>query len=154
MHRKQKQHPWAKAFLIIGSVLVIAALGFGGLIYVNSGDPTDTEPVSFTGTTWVGNVNTSTFSATILENDIEILWKNEESSALYWKGTFPTPLNAHLGDMFTVTSVGNTEAMSNSLLGSQDETKVFTYENRTLNFQMTVMGVTTTVHLEKQNLGV
>jgi len=153
MHRK-KTRPWAKAFLWIGSALVVSAMILGGLIYVNAGDPTDTEPLSFTGTTWVGKVNASTFSATILENDIEITWKNEESSALYWKGTFPTPLNAHLGDMFTVKSVGNTEAMGQSLLGSQDEFKVFTYENRLLKFQMTVMGVTQTVSLEKQNLGV
>jgi hypothetical protein len=152
MHRKQ--HPWAKAFVIIGSVLVIAALFLGGLIYVNSGDPTDTEALNLTGTTWVAEANATTFSATILENDIEILWRNDASSALYWKGTFPTPVNAHLGDTFSVLSVGNKEAMEQSLLGSLDDTKTFVYENRKFSFKMTVAGVTTTVYLEKQNLGV
>lgn len=146
---------WAKMFLVIGTVLVIAATGFGALIYVNAGDPSDVESLTFTGTTWQGKMNDAIFVATILENDIEVQWNDgADTNALYWKGTFTTPVSTHLGDMFVVTSVGDTKAMSNSLLGSQDSTKDFLYEDRKLSFKMTVLGVTQTIHLEKQNPGV
>lgn len=146
-------HKLSKIFLVVGSALVLAALTFGFLVYVNAGDPTDTDPVHFDGT-WSAQVNASTFVATIANDTIEIQWQNNDSSGLYWKGSFPRPLNASKGGSFDVLSIGDTAAMQESLLGSGDTTKTFTYENRTLNFQMTVLGVTQTVHLEKKDLGV
>lgn len=145
------RHSLGKIFIAVGSFLVLAAAGVLIALYAYSGNPSDTNPVSLTGA-WKGELNESSFVATITDNQIEIQWKTDpDTIGLYWKGTFATPVNAHAGDMFTVTSAGDVEAMSNSLLGSTHTSKVFTYDHRELTFEFTIMKVNTTVHLQRQN---
>jgi hypothetical protein len=140
-----------KKLVAVGSFLVLAAVGVLIAIYATSGDAKAVDPVSFTGA-WTAQINESTFVATITGDGIEIQWnQGDDISALYWKGTFPAPLNVHKGDLFNVTSAGDTAAMADSMLASQNATKMFTYDNGTLSFELTVMGVKQTVHLKHQN---
>jgi hypothetical protein len=142
---------FGKLFLGVGSFLTLVALGVLIVVFATSGNPKDVNPVSFTGA-WTAQVNESTFVATITDDGIEIQWnQGDDTSALYWKGTFPVPLNAHNGDLFDVTSVGDVDAMSKSLLASQHTTKVFTYKDGQLDFVLTVTGVNQTIHLERSS---
>lgn len=136
-------------WLTVGAI-VAAVVIFGAIIASKAvaGDPHATDPLETTGA-WHAKVNDAHFVATITGDGIEIHLVTENSDGLYWKGTFPVPPTAHQGDMFTVVSVGDTEAMQASLYGSQDESKAFEYKDHKINFKMTMMGVETFVHLEK-----
>jgi hypothetical protein len=96
---------------------------------------------------WAADMNSSTMLATVTDDGIEIQWANGDDSALYWKGTFSVPKDA--GSKFQVISQADRPTMSGSMLASQDETKTFVYENNTINFSVTVIGVTTKVHLHR-----
>lgn len=96
---------------------------------------------------WTADLKSSTMIATITDDGIEIQWANEDTSALYWKGTFAVPRPA--GDKFTIISQADRSAMDGSMLASQDSSKTFVYENRTINFSLTAIGVTTKVHLSR-----
>jgi hypothetical protein len=144
----------SKVLIGVGAFLVVLALSFGALIYATAGNASDTDPLTLNGP-WQDQVNSATFVATITGDSIEIQWTDgDDTSGLYWKGSFPTPPNMTVGSEFVVESIGDTEAMEASLLGSQNKTKVFTYDNGELSFTMTVAGVSTIVRLEKQDLGV
>lgn len=143
-----------KLFITLGSVIALLAAAFGIFVYSMSGNPSDTNPLSFNGP-WSAQVNSTSFMTTITGDDIEIQWvEGDDTSGLYWKGTFPVPASMTQGSEFDIKSTGDVSAMSASLFGSQDDQKTFTYKNGKLNFKMTVAGVTTIVHLERQELGV
>lgn len=93
---------------------------------------------------------TSYQTATIAGDVITVNWVNEAESttALYWIGTYEAPTEAT--DTFTWTSVGDVEKMDPALLASGDESKVFTYEDGTLKYELTAMSVTMTVEMAKQ----
>ncbi|QGN58859.1 hypothetical protein [Nostocoides sp. HKS02] len=80
--------------------------------------------------------------AVIAENSVEIHIVDKDTSSLYWKGTFPTGSD-------TVTSVADKEALSSSMLGSQDAEKVFTIKDNEITFKMSMLGTTKTIHLKK-----
>lgn len=134
------------------TLMVIMALAVTGVIATTavllSSGPNNEAPMSFNGA-WSANINDSKMHAIITGGTIEINWVNNDVQALYWKGTFPTPLNAKVGDTFDILSTGDTDTMGTSLMASQDTTKMFTYKDHKLHFKLTVMGVQTTVHLEK-----
>lgn len=101
---------------------------------------------SFTGA-WATDANPDLeMQATITGNSIKILWvtPSQDTKALYWKGTFPT------SNPERIVSKADVEALSGSILGSQDKTKVFTYDGAELSFDFTVMGTTKTMHLRKE----
>jgi hypothetical protein len=135
--------------LAAASIVVIALL----LASAASGNPHDTDQVTFSGP-WQAKLNDATLNAVISGDGIEIHWVTSQTDAIYWKGTFPVPEHVTHGSVLTITSVGDTAAMENSLLASQNKTKDFTFDNGKLTFKMTVMGVTQTVALEQQNPGV
>ena len=134
----------------MGSFLVLAATGVLIAAFAMSGGKpaASAPPPTFNGS-WKAQVNDATFVAIITGDGIEIMWNTDtDTQGLYWKGSFPVPLTN--GDVLTITSTGDTDTMSNSLLASQDAIKVFTYQNGTLDFKLTVAGVTTTVHLKQE----
>ena len=90
--------------------------------------------------------DSSKISAVIKDGDIRINLESTDSSALFWKGTFP---KASQGPTKFV-SQADVKALSESLLGSSDKKKTFTYEDGVLTFDLSMMGVTRHVHLEKQ----
>lgn len=80
--------------------------------------------------------------AVIADNSIEINIVGDDTRSLYWKGTFPA------GDE-SVKSMADTDALSSSMLGSQDAEKVFTVKDDQIDFEMSIAGTTKTVHLQK-----
>lgn len=83
--------------------------------------------------------------AHISNNQIQIDMVADGSSALYWKGTLPSSVSSGS----TVISVGDTAAMEDSLLGSQYASKKFVYKDGKLTFPFSILGMTSTVKLEK-----
>jgi len=81
--------------------------------------------------------------ATITTNHIEIQMGNEGGSALYWVGTFPQGSDH-------IVSVADKKALEGAILGSVDDTKLFTYNGHRIMFQQSLMGVTRTLHLKKE----
>lgn len=105
------------------------------------------EPVDLTGS-WVTTDDASVvMTAAVSNGEIEIVWVDEAESisALYWVGTVPDEVTS--GDIFV--SEADRNALDTSLLGSQSETKAFTYADGTLSYDLTVMGVTQTITLER-----
>jgi hypothetical protein len=100
--------------------------------------PVKEAPVSLNGE-WVDEI----FVAVISNDSIVINIVDEETSSLYWKGTF----SAEGKD---VTSVADRDALDASMLGSQDDEKVFTIKDDTISFDFTMMGTTKAVHLKQR----
>ena len=90
----------------------------------------------------VGTWKADGFEAVIADNSIEVNIVDQDTSSLYWKGTFPAGSE-------TVTSEADTEALSESMLGSQDATKTFTVKDNEISFKITIMGTSKVVHLKK-----
>lgn len=95
------------------------------------------------------NSDTMYQMAVISGNTIEIYWINtaEESRSLYWSGSFEIPENP--GERFAWTSQNDTSKTNTALLASSDVAKVFTYENGQIFYEVSAMGTTATVRLEK-----
>jgi hypothetical protein len=127
------------ALLIVPLVLAMTAC---------SGAATKVTPADLNGAWASADANGTTFEAAISDNLIEINLASSGTKALYWKGTLP--LGSDSTADFTVTSAADTDALSGSILGSQDPTKTFTYSAGKLKFDFSAMGVTKTVELSKR----
>ncbi|UOE44161.1 hypothetical protein [Agromyces larvae] len=88
-------------------------------------------------------------SATITADTIEVFWVSDggNTKALYWSGTFETPT---VSGPFSWDSQNDTEKTSGALLASGDPTKTFSFDNDTISYEVTALGVTTTVELKRQ----
>lgn len=86
-------------------------------------------------------------TASITENTITVNWVSSDSSYLYWAGTFVAPQTAD--EPYSWDSENDTEQTSTALLASGDDTKTFTYENNQISYEVSAMGSTQTVILEK-----
>lgn len=88
--------------------------------------------------------------ATIEGDTITVNWisNNGDTKSLYWVGTFEAPATTA---KTTITSQGDTEQMSTAMMASSSETKDFTYEDEELSYELTALGTTTTVRMEKQD---
>lgn len=110
------------------------------------------EPLDLTGEWKQTNSNSADAwqAATITADRIEIDWVNETESttAIYWAGTYVPP--AEDTESYSWESQADAAALENALLASQDSTKAFTYENGVLSYELTAMGVTMTVQMERQ----
>ena len=86
-------------------------------------------------------------AATITADTIEVYWVSDggDTKALYWAGTYTAPTTAD--EPYAWDSQNDTEKTSASLLASGDDTKTFTYEDGEISYELTALGVTTTVHL-------
>lgn len=83
--------------------------------------------------------------ATISDGVIEIFFVSPDTKSLYWSGTAETPD----ADPFTWDSVADHEKTDASIMGSMDDTKTFTYDGGELSFDVSMMGTTMTVRMEK-----
>jgi len=84
-------------------------------------------------------------SATVTNGVLSIMWVDDSMRGLYWEGTVPATVMA--GDIFV--SEADVEALRVSIVGSLDETKEFTYADNRLSYDLSIMGVTQTLYLEK-----
>lgn len=94
-----------------------------------------------------GNWSEPRFEASIVNNNIEMKFVTDESTYMYWIGSFPADT---LKDGETVLSQGDMDAMENTITGTEDKTATFTYEDGTLDFEFIFMGEVKTIHLEKE----
>lgn len=106
---------------------------------------TNSPESDFEGTwTVVDNSNGIDLVATIEGEEIEIDWLlDDNQSALYWKGSFPTDKDAEL------LSHADTKALDDSVMGSGDESKLFRFEENELRFELTALGHTQTIRMHK-----
>jgi c-di-AMP phosphodiesterase-like protein len=126
--------------LAVIAVLIIAALSITAC-----GSSTPAKPKTLNGTwTTVDKNEDGTFTAVINKDRIAVVLGDDDSSSIYWVGSFPKMTSDK------VVSEGNTEVMDASIFGSGDKTKVFSYKGGQLAFKFTMMGTTTTVHLKKK----
>ena len=149
--------------IIIGAVIAIVAFAVLGSFASGKPDPklaalpeatssqttaptTQKADSGFDGKWKYEDASGQEFRATIAGNKITVVWQMDASTkGLYWVGTFPTDDTDG-----TIVSKADRNALSKSIVGSQDETKTFTAEDGNLLFDFGAMGVTKTVTLEKQ----
>lgn len=108
------------------------------------------EPLNLSGT-WVqiNSESEDSYQQAVIEDDyMTINWVNPDSEALYWAGTFVAPTEP--GDSYAWSSENDTEKTGTALLASSDATKDFTYANGRISYELTAMGVTMTVEMERQ----
>lgn len=110
------------------------------------------EPLNLTGEWKQTNSNSadSYQAATITDSTITIDWVNEADagSALYWAGTYEPPTEDTT--QHTWDSVNDKTQTDTALMASGDDTKTFTYSDGVLSYELTAMGVTMTVEMERQ----
>ena len=138
-----------KAFALILALSLLIALPACGSS--PAGYDTPPEPPDLTGE-WKqvdGNSEDTWQSATITADYIEVYWvsDNGDTKSLYWAGSFTAPTSAD--EPYTWESANDTEKTSMALLASTAESKTFTYENGQIVYEVTALGTTTTVRLEK-----
>ncbi|WP_091229667.1 hypothetical protein [Microbacterium sp. 3J1] len=148
------------------TIALLALLGLGTASCSAPGASTDTktesqsaapeeveeapEPVDLTGEWKQTNSNTpdSFQSATITADTIEVSWNATDSKSLYWAGTVTVPEDG--STTFTFDSANDTTKTDSAMLASSDPTKTFTYADGELSYEVTALGTTMTVRLEKQ----
>ncbi len=88
--------------------------------------------------------------ATISGDTIEVYFfdKASDTKSLYWAGSFTAPKTAD--EPYTWNSENDTSKTENALLASGDETKTFTYKDNQISYDVSAMGTTQTVKLEKE----
>jgi hypothetical protein len=83
--------------------------------------------------------------ATVSDNQIVIDFVMQNRRSLYWKGTLPSAIRRGV----SVISVADKQALAEALLGSEHATKTFKLVDNKLQFDLSIMGTTTTVKLSK-----
>ena len=96
---------------------------------------------------WNGTWKAEGFSAVIKDKVITISIVSPDTTSLYWQGTWDSSKQAK--DGAEVVSIADVEALSMSMLGSQDETKAFAFSDDELKFSMSMMGTTKTIRLKR-----
>lgn len=139
------------------AVALLTGCSGGSSGTVSSDAPAETEappaePLDLSGEWKQTNSNDpdSYQQATISGDTISVDWINdaESTTAIYWIGSYESPTEDV--DSYSWTSAGDIAAMENAILASQSETKDFAYEDGTLTYELTAMGVTMIVEMEKQ----
>lgn len=87
--------------------------------------------------------------ATINGDTIEIYWVSDsgDTKSLYWVGSFIAPSTAD--EPYKWDSKNDHNKTQSAVLASSDDTKTMTYQNGVLSYEVSAMGTTTTVKLEK-----
>lgn len=110
------------------------------------------QPLDLTGE-WKqinSNAEDSYQVATIGDGSITVEWVGDggDTKSLYWAGTYTAPTEAT--DSYTWESQNDTTQTANAMMASGDETKMFAYENDELSYELTALGTTMTVKMERQ----
>jgi hypothetical protein len=131
----RKKPVMKKLMSLLAVVLVALSLS---ACQSTSSAPIKEAPVSLNGSWKADGVE-----AVISTDSIKInLVSSDGAKSLYWKGTFPSGTDK-------ITSVGDREALDITILGSPDKTKVFNVDGNKITFEISMMGTTKTVRLEK-----
>jgi hypothetical protein len=103
-----------------------------------SSTPTKEAPVSYDGT-W----KTEGAEAIVAGDSIEVYILGDDTKSLFWKGTFPAPVNK------VVTSVGDRDALDMSMMGSSETEKPFKVSKDKIEFDFSMMGTTKHVTVKR-----
>ena len=127
----------------------------------NSNAPTSEQPTQAAAATeeakldlngeWIqSDADSSTVqTATIANKSIEIYWLSEDDTkALYWAGSVADPEKNT--NNYEWDSVNDKSKTDGALLASPDDTKHFEYKDGKISYEVSAMGVTKKVTLEKQ----
>lgn len=148
--RKPERKPIPKRLFILITVAILAvALIAAGIIYVPR--LLSTASPSWSASDLLGNwaettTNESVMKATVTQNTIEIYWSSDDTSALYWKGSFPVPEGSQAEK--TVISTASPENAT-ALMASSDPSKTFTVRRDAIIYDVSALGVTTRVTLKR-----
>lgn len=87
--------------------------------------------------------------ATITASTIEIYWVSDggNTTSLYWAGTYTPPTEE---GSFVWTSTNDTSKTDGALLASGDATKDFSFDGSQISYEVSALGTTTTVKLERK----
>jgi len=108
------------------------------------------EPTDLTGT-WKSEDNDGSYQeAVISDGYIEINWVSDggNTKSLYWAGSYTAP--SEYVEEYSWTSTNDQEKTSSALLASSDETKEFSYKDGKISYEVSALGSTTTMFLEKE----
>ncbi|WP_040167701.1 hypothetical protein [Microbacterium gorillae] len=113
--------------------------------------PTPTpEPLTLVGE-WksTNTAEDSWQAASITADTITIDWVSDGggTKALYWAGTYVPPTEAT--DAHTWESANDVSQTEHAILASSDPTKTFTYADGVLSYEVTALGVTKTITMER-----
>lgn len=113
----------------------------------------DAEIPDLTGDWEQSNKNSETdyLIATIEGDVITISWywiddEGEVGTSIYWVGTFEAP---ETGGSYSWESEIDRDATDNEPMAATSSSKTFTYEDGVLSFDVTLLGVTTSVEMER-----
>lgn len=101
--------------------------------------------------TWQSENNDGSYQEAVISGDtIEINWITDDgkTKSIYWIGTYTAP--TEIVDTYEWTSERDKEKTDSALLASTDDTKVISYSNGKLSYEVSAMGTTTTLELTKQ----
>ena len=112
-------------------------------------DPAPPAPMDLTGS-WKqvdGNDPANYQFAMIEDGAISVYWAFDDgTTALYWAGSYAQP--AASGDSYTWTSDNDTNRTGAAILASTADSKVFSYKDGRIHYEVSAMGASTTVQLE------
>lgn len=136
---------WRAAALAAALCLTLAGCG-------NSPSSADSSavPPDLTGE-WVqaDSEDTATYqTATITDDSITVRWVSDDTTALYWAGSFVPPTT--VDEPYSWDSVRDTQTDEDAVLPPTEDSKTFTYEAGYLSYTVSAMGVSTTIYLEQQ----
>lgn len=141
-----------KCIGIMSAVLLVSMLAACGGSTGNAAKQETPTPPDLTGEWKQTNSNSEDAwqSAEIADDTIEVYWvsDNGETKALYWAGTYTAPTTAD--EPYTWQSQNDKDKTGTALLASGDDEKKFSYAVGVLSYEVSAMGVTQTVELEKE----
>lgn len=154
---------WMRKLVVMGCAGVMAvglagcASGDGGNAQTDSGSNAPAvqeeqkQPLDLSGE-WKqvnSNAEDSYQVATIGDGSITVEWVGDggDTKSLYWAGTYVAPTEAT--DSYTWESQNDTEQTASAMMASGDETKTFSYENGQLSYELTALGTTMTVKMDR-----
>lgn len=137
------------ASIFLAGVMALSLVACGG---GSAGTAESKTPPDLTGEWKQSNSDSadSYQSASISGEIIEIYWVSDagKTKALYWAGSFAAPVDTV--EPYTWESKNDKSQTETALLASGDDTKAFTYQNGKISYEVSAMGITKTVELEKQ----
>lgn len=129
------------------AILIVAAIA--ALSFALAGCSSEPEaPADLTGE-WVQvDAGESYQAATITDDSITINWISDggKTTSLYWAGTYTAPTEP--GD-YSWTSENDTSQTDYALMASTSATKDFAYSDGKISYQVSALGTTTTIELER-----
>ena len=141
-----------KCIGIMSATLLVSMLAACGGSTENAAKQEPPTPPDLTGEWKQTNSNSEDAwqSAEIAGDTIEVYWvsDNGEAKALYWAGTYTAPTTAD--EPYTWQSQNDKDKTGTALLASGDDEKKFSYADGVLSYEVSAMGVTQTVKLEKE----